>query len=772
EGEVHEHGCPSRERLSFLPESIRRTARTLVRNAVIKILERGVPENSGLDGFGREELEARLFAVANNMHLTWLTAPFLDGLIKGGRAINQRVSMPQQQEGEPHPILHWLCQYKLLQQFAYCGGDDMVALALKAGADVKAKVSNRTNALFFAVKYTSARCVEMLLDAGVNVKHKDIYGHTIWKNAVEWPNLEIIEVLNKRCNETIPVSEERFYTSSTWDGIEYVVEYYMPDQILSLYCGVVSTSEDPDSNIARSWMILGDPTIEDLAVALVRLMQAGSRFSPYHALSSEHIDPLSIVTHIDSPMVKKESFDQFQYDTICYLRNVIYGLDLPKTIRQEVDVIDQKSQRTNDTTCPICLEDVDCSETCVTLYCGHRYCVECIDAFAKNALNENVVLRGNGDDNGFFVDWDHTKEKRCPMCRNLLCGDLLTGSISATARRGRYRFGVDRHYASGEIGDGRGPHVLTNEQLKFECIAVGAKSEGTRQELLKELNNYVSSVEYKMGTQDFRMKDGTTIAVNVGSDMKLELSATASVVSDGDNPVFVCPPDKGPVVVTIEVKSVPVLAWLSPYSLVTVVPISVVNSFGFKTKPLSSSQFTGFDRSQISVVAVVEEFKFRLGSIEVCLTNAVVLSEESDLTKGIRLGMDFFESAAWTRCSTRFAGDIFVVSDAGYTKNLFLPEQKDELRYYSRDGKICQLPFIHVENMADSHYIPVVTLDYGLSKTSFDECQWCCRCFPSDGMLKCEDKGTQHYNRHYCDEECKSQGESIRARISGLKEDL
>ena len=82
----------------------------------------------------------------------------------------------------------WVCQYKFLgAQYVYCGGDDIVALVLAAAADVSLRISNGCNALFFAVKYTSAKCVEMLLDAGVKVDDRDFLGQTIWKNALERP---------------------------------------------------------------------------------------------------------------------------------------------------------------------------------------------------------------------------------------------------------------------------------------------------------------------------------------------------------------------------------------------------------------------------------------------------------------------------------------------------------------------------------------------------------------------------------------------------------
>ena len=121
--------------------------------AILKILERGVPLNCGLDGFGNVDLAELLWKVVNNQYMSWLTLPLLDGLIKGGSEMNNKVCL-QGVHGEPSPILYWLCQYKLLDKnFGYYGKDELVALAIKAGAEVNMKVSNKTTPIFLAVKY-------------------------------------------------------------------------------------------------------------------------------------------------------------------------------------------------------------------------------------------------------------------------------------------------------------------------------------------------------------------------------------------------------------------------------------------------------------------------------------------------------------------------------------------------------------------------------------------------------------------------------------------
>ena len=87
-------------------------ARTLVlvycRDATHKVMQRGIPMNSGLDGLDSVGLVNRLWEVANNELMDWLIIPLLNGIIKGGNAMNKKIAA----FGDLQPILHWLCQYK------------------------------------------------------------------------------------------------------------------------------------------------------------------------------------------------------------------------------------------------------------------------------------------------------------------------------------------------------------------------------------------------------------------------------------------------------------------------------------------------------------------------------------------------------------------------------------------------------------------------------------------------------------------------------------
>ena len=81
-------------------------------------------------------------------------------------------------------------------------------------------------------------------------------------------------------------------------------------------------------------------------------------------------------------------------------------------------------------------------------------------------------------------------DKRCPVCRRLLCGDLLDQEYNDMFRSlVGMRLGIDRHEAGGKLTGGtrRGPQLLTDEQLRFECKVIIGKTEGTRESLLEEL---------------------------------------------------------------------------------------------------------------------------------------------------------------------------------------------------------------------------------------------------------------------------------------------
>ena len=111
----------------------------------------------------------------------------LIGLEKGPPFINKRFNPFG---GEPTPILTWACQWKLLKrnsQNTFVAGDELVDMILKAGAKVNDIVSNKTNAMFFAVKYTNMMAIDSLIRAGSDMQQRDNMGRTCLNNALEHP---------------------------------------------------------------------------------------------------------------------------------------------------------------------------------------------------------------------------------------------------------------------------------------------------------------------------------------------------------------------------------------------------------------------------------------------------------------------------------------------------------------------------------------------------------------------------------------------------------
>ena len=702
----------------------------IIKAAAEKVMQRGLPSGVGLDGFDSEKLEARLWEVINNGYMVWLTKPLLLGLIYGGRRINHKTHHSPGEE--TYTIITWVCQYKNLKAlFGYSGEDDMVALALSAGADVSFRLSNGCNALFFAVKYGSARTVELLLDAGVKIDDRDFVGRNIWKNALERPDLDIIQLIIDRCNDLIPLDKE-VITIIKRSGERF--DYTLPEIMIFSYIGL-ETSAEPN----MSWKILGAPRMDDLATALIRLLQAGAQFSQSNTTMPTYFIscPLAFVTHVDTLGSNEytQDYSNPQLQIARMLRDVIYGRWLPDEIMKEVQSFNKTCSP--DIMCPICLSDMCPSDNPITLYCGHRFCLECIKECGKARNNRYPA-----------------SDKRCPICRRLLCGDVLDEyHKQLRARYGGLRLGIDRHEASGDLPSTtrRGPHLLSDEQLRFECSIMIGRTEGTRESLLAEL-------------LQFQATHAAATFAGVGN-MRLELSSGKTLKSNGYG--FYAP-RWGPVMLPIKVNGVPILASISSNSIFTVIPKAVVKTFGLKTKPIRSSQFvSGFGTGRIDIAEVVDEFRFFLKDVEICLNNAVVLKKEKRSNR-IQLGIDFFHSALWTRSSVQVGGitnvpeGVFVVSD-GFGEDMFLRiKQPDELRYYSRHGKICQVPFIYINHMMCQRSLPVVSL-LGGSRTKFGECQWCCRFFPCDGMLKCDDGTDGDGIHYYCDEDCKSKGMATRS---------
>ena len=646
--------------------------------------------------------------------LLWLTKPLVIGLLKGGKFINKRVKPdhPTWTE-EPWPILHWLCQVSQLQfSTGYVGGGDMVALAIQAGANVHATIHNKCTATFFAVKYGNLQIVDLLLEAGARLDAKDIYGSTCFKNALEHPQVDIVERLIQRRPPT-----DLIESISPQGHFKATLPDFMMDNLLG-------------SNDCISWKIKGAPKLDDYATTLLRLLQNGAMFSPnnsslavcFHCLSSKRV---TLPPRVSSEAKK----------ILTGLRPILFGEKLPDTLREEVQGIMAASQkaRSLDTSCAVCLDAIGSRGDPVTLRCGHTFCHDCI------------------------LEFGHSKaplaaEKRCPMCRRLLCRDLLT----ETGRKQRESLSIFRFLGNEDAGNitrpttrrRRGPAELSNDHLDMECQARRIRTaSASRDEKIAKL-----------------LSGGTGMPPNV----KLELSATCSIQlgdphGEGRDFVLYVAPKGGPVVIPITVNSVPVLAWISTGSPLTCMSKKFVQTHGLQLTNLKSKDFIAANGASVGTVTVVKEFVFNVGGIRVSLNNAIALADTT-MVVGVQLGMDFFESASWTQCCTLVTmgenekDTSLVISDGGADMTLLKacrnnkPLLSEELRFYSRTGAMARVPLSHIHNYGDSESLSIISLK---DTTRFQECDWCCRLFPTTAMIACIECGQEGRAVFYCDTTCR-----------------
>lgn len=190
----------------------------LLEPLVKAVEERGYSAGFGLDS--QEVLKYRLQRVLfdpDNAVITWLTRPLIPALIHGTPELLQKRVTPLNIQNkaviEEQTLLHWLCQWKLLQlQCGWKGHDDIVDLLLRAGADPNATLANGCTPLFFSVKYATVDTLRLLIDGGANPNQKDNLRQTCLRNALPQASPYIIKFLLKY----IPANET--FQTETFDG--------------------------------------------------------------------------------------------------------------------------------------------------------------------------------------------------------------------------------------------------------------------------------------------------------------------------------------------------------------------------------------------------------------------------------------------------------------------------------------------------------------------------------------------------------------------------
>jgi hypothetical protein len=167
-----------------------------------------------------------------------------------------------------YPIIIMFSQWKLLhRQFGYMGGDEMVEIALRMGADPNSQLSNKINSIFFAVQYGTAKTVKILLDAGSDIHAKDCFGRTCLYNATERSDPSIVSKILDHSPSTETFSYDIMQGGTTLSTA--------PDRILNSYDSGNAIFDPTTSRVVVglpiSWNILSKPDIADLCHTLILL---------------------------------------------------------------------------------------------------------------------------------------------------------------------------------------------------------------------------------------------------------------------------------------------------------------------------------------------------------------------------------------------------------------------------------------------------------------------------------------------------------------------
>ena len=618
----------------------------------------------------------------------WLWKPLFEGLMKGSPYIDAFVEPPI--GGMPMPILAWLCQWKSIQHlFFWKGQDELVSLALAAGANANIKMKNGSTPIFLAVKYGTLETVQALLHGGADLKILDSRKRSCLWNALERPIPEIVSFLLRR----LPATEKFPYHANGKKEVLYqsAVDYLFATQ-LSLSLHSPSNPEYP-----WSWHVLGRPQVDDIAHVLVELGRRGVTFTP----NDVTIALLSFVLRGDDPNRRRNRYPNYHQakEPLERLARLFMGLWLPQSIQKEItDWNMTKSITARPSFCKICNSDSVFER--LKLYCGHSFCLPCIKVYATR--NRHCSF--------------------CPECHKPLCKDLTGLSWIQ-----RPSIEVLFETPAGPFG----PNALSSEQLKQECyewniVGFLTSEERRRKKILRCLSQ-------------------RRIIPHV------ELNSVVPI-TDGKH-VILMVPKEGPVVIPIKIKSIPVLAFISTTAYCTLVSPALIELVSLKRKELKSTGFEsivgGADTD--GEFTALESFNFQVGDVSVSLDHAVEATLPDCM--GIQLGVDFLQSGAWCLVDVKLEGetsdqgDSFVTVDGfGYTMNSAI--NRDELRYYARDGTSFRTPLLHLQPFKDG--IVTRTL-HVIQGNDFQECSWCCRTFPGNMVQDAVSLS------HYCDDSCQSQ---------------
>lgn len=654
----------------------------------------------------------------------------LDGLVdEEGDSINWRKQIND--EGDEMSILALVCQWKQFEKrFGWKGKSEMVKIILAhPQVDVNECMPNGCNTAFFCLKYADAETLRYVIEAGCDMSKKDMYGNSLLKNAVEYPDPDVLQLLLEHVSAT-----ETFSVGIVDDNgsLEKTTQYTAIDHIFLNYSGV---------QVPVSWRILGGPPpLEKTAECLVMLRQHGTKitFDP----DMVHYRALSLCFE-SIPDAKRHQIHAAE--DMKKLGECLLGVWFPPTIQSVIDSLQEKlayeekeDSLHSPTFCTLCKEEYNKP---FRLYCGHSFCRHCIITHGKHETN-------------------------CPVCFRKLCLDVAPcrdkceSDVDVNGMHSNDG-NVEQNWKDRQLTLMKGVKSLSNEQIMAELSEYSLNfSPATALETLMN--------KIKIGHQEFVRSACKTASMeitkgeNAGETIQvggpiLEMTATHTLAGEKN---VVLAPSHGPVWIEIVVKGVPILASISNNSRYTIV--SPKFSETFKLKQISnlttSKMRCGMTGKRLGHSTCLEEFSFNIGpsNTEVKLRN-VIESASFTETVGIQLGQDFFLSGRYCAVSvastTNSADNKDFYSTADGTCSYFDSTQKSEsLRYYAHNGDIVKLPLIHFKPRFNHAQILVVTVK---DESTFHECNYCCRTFPKWKYSKCCD------DVDYCNEKCQKASRKV-----------
>ncbi|KAG7356318.1 ring finger domain containing protein [Nitzschia inconspicua] len=698
-----------------LPESAVRRLNSLITDDLLDMI---FTRGSNGPFSTKSSLRMYLLKMIYDPTFQMITIPILNGLALGPPHIHAQVKLQASQE-EGYSLLYWACQWKFFRVKAYWPAEsELIGMILKAGGveRVNNPLRNGANPLFFAVKYADLKGVDMLLDAGLTVDHRDAEGRTALKNALEHPQPPIIERLLEHLPATETITAYEIDTSSglqTGNTFHINLIEWMVEQ---LYC---------DYTIV-SWVNLGPPPPDNIIEAIHLMQKKGCHFSRESCRCFEILQTL----------FQDDVTSNFQWnapEVAMVVGRALVGEKLPQRLQPNIANLKEELESNGESVnCPICLEHVRKE---VTLYCGHTFCVNCIVRCAKNRSD-------------------------CPLCRAKLCQDLCFRPGGSTTFSISNILGISHSF--GRISVSK----LTDEQIQLEAKFQGIYSPGIPIEKFRSL--------LEMDEENKYCHQNSTFTIN-GREMETEtlvdLSAPVPVVRG--NTTFLSPV-LGRVCIEVTVQQVPVLAFIANQNVYTTVSKEFAETFHLKRiETLQSKKFVSVldaKRVKNSTFTCLEPFVVNLRGIEVTLRNAIVQDPCPFPMYGIQLGMDFLASAAYCL--------IDVITYSGEDINVFSRVEKDRswqvqgssqetLRFYSHDEKSVHLPLLHFSPFGRDAFLGVSLR----SDVKYDQCFWCCRLFP-EGMAFCENCHAAGRKVTYCDSRCQNAAWRVHKRIIEATEPL